>query len=385
MDNVQMFNDRLKEHMLSLRNPEAWQHSLSLTRESLDRYPSDDPRLAAIRHVVLVGHGTSYATSLNAEYFFTRFAKVYARAIPAYQFRQYPEEFLLEPEQTLVIGISCGGNTVSVVESLRMAQEKGAVTMCFSHEQEHGMAAFADYRINADTKVEVRAEVMAYSVSHEFLLAATYFTALDLGKRLGTLSNAELADWQEKFDDMLGKLSCLPALWDQMEAVAAAFREKQYRNLVVLGSGPNFGTMTESALKICEFAWLFGAGEELEDFAHGRFREIDGNIPLFIISPTKRTYAKTMDILTGCAISKSPSVVFTSETTPALEKLATRIILMPRLDEWLTPFLYIFAPWFFGFHIRNMDHEMVGEKRFNLYAADINFPVHFDELGNPKD
>ena len=384
MNAVQMRNEKLKEHMLSLRSPESWQHTCELTWESLAGYPSNDPRLAAVRYVILVGHGTSYATSLNAEYFFSRFAKVFARAVPAYQFRQYSEEFLQEPAQTLVIGISSGGNTVSVVESLRIAREKGAVTMCLSHENEHGMAAVSDYRINADTTIENRADVMAYSVSHQFLLAAAYFTALDLGKRRGALSEAEAADWQGKFDDMLQKLSVLPALWDQMETVAAAFREKQYQHLVVLGSGPNFGTMKEGALKICEFAWLFVAGEELEDFAHGRFREVDGKIPLFIISPTEKTYDKTMDILTGCALSETPAVIFTSASTPAMEKLATRIILLPEMDEWLTPFLYVFAMWFFGFHVRNMEQEIVGEKRFNLYASDINFQVHFDELGNRK-
>ena len=57
--------------------------------------------------------------------------------------------------------------------------------------------------------------------------------------------------------------------------------------MVALGTGPNLGTAQEGALKICEFAWVFGACEELEDFAHGRFREADGKIPLLLLALMK--------------------------------------------------------------------------------------------------
>lgn len=378
---VQVQNERLKEHMLSLRDPAAWEYTLSLTKDSLHSYDADS-RLNGIASVILIGHGTSYATALNAEYFLSHFAKVNARAITAYQFRQYSEEYLPAPEKTLVIGISSGGNTVSVVEGLRIAKAAGCLTMCLSHEREHKLASVADFRINADTRIEDRAKVMAYSVSHQFLLAAAFLTALNLGKRRGALSDQTVSYWCERFDQMRSKLSCLPELWDEMKSLATNFRARGYHNLVVLGTGPNFGTMKEGALKICEFSWLFCAGEELEDFAHGRFRELNGSIPLFVISPCEKTYAKTMDILAGCALSQTPAVIFTSKSTPAMDKLSSRVVLMPELEEPLTPFLYVFAMWFFGFHIRSMENEIVGEKRFGLYASDIDFPVHFDASGN---
>jgi glucosamine 6-phosphate synthetase-like amidotransferase/phosphosugar isomerase protein len=378
---VQEKNQRLQEHMLALRDPSAWDHTLALTEESLRRF-SGDPRLRKVRTVLLLGHGTSYATALNAEFFFSHLAGVNARAITAYQFRQYAPDYMHHPEETLVVGISSGGNTVSVVEGLKSARALGALTMCLSHEQPNKLSEAADFRVNADTRIEDRAQVMAYSVSHEFLLAAAYQTALMLGEVRGVLDAAAVAGWREKFRGMLRSLSCLPSLWEQMRDLAAEFRSLSRKNVIVLGTGPNLGTMQEGALKICEFAWLFCAGEELEDFAHGRFREVDGQIPLFFLSPDEKTYAKTMDILTGCALSGTPAVVFTGKSTPAMDKLSSRVVLLPELEETLTPFLYVFAMWFFGFHVRSMEGEVVGEKRFGLFASDIDFPAHFDASGN---
>jgi glucosamine 6-phosphate synthetase-like amidotransferase/phosphosugar isomerase protein len=145
------------------------------------------------------------------------------------------------------------------------------------------------------------------------------------------------------------------------------------------------GTMKEGALKISEFCWLFCAGEELEDFAHGRFREVDASIPLFIIAPDGPAIAKTMDILAGCAISKTPTVIFTDAPTAAMKKLAAHIVGMPRVEnEYLTPFLYVFPLWFYGWHIMNANGGLVGDKRHGLFAKDINFKLHFDEAGNKK-
>ena len=108
--------------------------------------------------------------------------------------------------------------------------------------------------------------------------------AVLLAKKNGAADEKQAAVWKEKFEDVRAKMACLPELFDEMEKISTWYKGTGTENMVVLGTGPNMGTMVEGALKICEMAWKFGAGEELEDFAHGRFREMDGKIPLFIIT-----------------------------------------------------------------------------------------------------
>lgn len=381
MKEIAALNERLRDHILSLAKAESWKRNDELIAESIAAFEGE-PYLGAIKNVYIVGHGTSFATASNAESLIAHIAKVHARALHAYQLREYPEEFILEPEQTLVIGVTCGGNTVSVKLALKESRRLGAHTMLISNDGDASCAEFADVRIKTDCNVEQAADVQAYSVSHLFLLEAAYGVAVLLAVKNGAANRQQADCWREKFAAVRGKMECLPQMFDEMEKIATWFKDSGAENLVVLGTGPNMGTMVEGALKICEMAWKFGAGEELEDFAHGRFREMDGKIPLFIITPDEKTREKVLDLLAGCNISGTPTVLFTGSVTPAMEKLATRIVRMPEVeDEYLTPFLYVFPLWFFGYHVRKMENGLVGEKRFGLFAKDIDFKAHFNEAG----
>ena len=141
--------------------------------------------------------------------------------------------------------------------------------------------------------------------------------------------------------------------------------------------------MEEGALKTAEFAWITGAGEETEDFAHGRFREADQANPLIIIAPRGASDGKVLDVLAGSKVSETPSVVITDFVSAPLQKLATYLIQMPSgLDEYVTPLLYVVPIWLLGYRIGVIHGVPVGTARYGLYATDINFSAHFDKDGN---
>lgn len=381
---IKSANERLRAHLLSMVNPETWTRTLAMSDESIASF-ADTPWLRDIDTVYLVGHGTSFATSMNAESAISHIARVHAQAVSAYTFATYAGDYIMNPGKTLVVAISCSGDGASVVGALKAARSAGAHTMVISGEGDILAAPHAELRILTDARVESRANVQAYSISHLFILLAAHRFALLLGQKNGHVDQAQAERWDEQLNKTIETMTCLPKLFDQMHEIYRDLETYGAKNFAVLGTGPNRGTAQEGALKISEYCWRFGAAEELEDFAHGRFREVGSEEPLFIISPTEKTYAKTMDLLTGCYISKTPAVVFTAQSTPAMEKLATHVVTLPSIDdEYMTPFLYIFPMWFYGFHVRNEENGLVGEKRHGLYAVDINFSARFTEDGTLK-
>lgn len=381
---IDRMNEELMQHMLSLAEPKNWKKNSDMITESLKAFENDN-WLKEIETVYLVGHGTSYATGKNGESWMAHIAGLQACAMPAFQFCSYAGDFLLKPEKTLVVGVSCSGNTASVVNSLKVAREKGAATVCLSGDGDIKMAEAAEYRITTDAHIESRVGVGAYSISHLFIAYGAYQLAVLLGSRNGRLDAADVAYWRQQMEKTIAAMAALPRLNEEMKAIAGKLNRDTMDNLAVLGTGPNMGTMVEGALKISEFCWLFGAGEELEDFAHGRFREVDERVPLFMLTPAGPSYDKTMDLLAGCAIAKSPAVVFTDVPTEPMKKLATYVVEMPKIeDEYLTPFLYIYPLWFYGWHIAAAEGQLVGDRRHGLFATDINFKAHFDEAGNKK-
>lgn len=60
--------------------------------------------------------------------------------------------------------------------------------------------------------------------------------------------------------------------------------------------------------------------------------------------------------------------------------LAKVIVELPKLsDEYLTPFLYIFPYWFFGFHIMENEGGKVGESRYVYRGGFIGRPENLPQ------
>lgn len=381
---IRSANDRLHTHLMSMMQDSTWKQTLTMSDRSIAAF-EDTPWLSDIKTVYLIGHGTSLATSMNAESAISHIAHVHAQAVPAFTLATYTYDYIIDPASTLVIGISCSGDTASVVNGLKAAQAAGAHTMIISGEGEIVSRQYAQLRIMTDARVENRANVQAYSISHLFILLAAHRFALLLGRKNGAVDAQGVAAWDAQLEKTVAAMACLPDLFDKMLDIYHDLEKYGAKNIAVLGTGPNRGTAQEGALKISEYCWRFCAAEELEDFAHGRFREVGDAEPLLMISPDKKTDKKVLDLLAGCNVSGTPSVIFTPNPTPAMDKLATHVIKMPAMEDvYMTPFLYVFPLWFYGYHIRNEEQGMVGEKRHGLYAVDINFDARFNQDGSPR-
>lgn len=366
-------NMALKKLMLSLANKKAWEYSIMLTEKSLETL--DREMLKSREHVFFIGQGTSYATALCASSWGAHIAKLNSRAITAYEFRQYLEDILLCPGRSLVVGISCGGETESVRLALLKAREAGATTMIISGEGDIKCAEPADFRLITDSHIESRSGTKAASVSHIFLMSAAYKLSVLIGSLNGALTESQTEYWNKGFDEMVESMKCLPWLFDRMNELAMDFAQRGYDNFAVLGAGPNFGTAQEAALKTCEFAWKFCACEELEDFQHGRFREVNDNVAILITAPSGRNDDKTEEILNICSKAELGAFVLTDKVTDKIRELALDVVQMPTLpDEYLTPFLYIFPYWFFGYHIMENAGGKVGESRYVYRGGFIGRP-----------
>lgn len=381
-------NENLKELIFTLTDAKEWEISRRLSEKSIEAFINDEV-FSGIDTVFLVGHGTSYASALTAETFFGRIAGVHAHCMTAYHFRKCMDDYLHEPAHTLVLGFSTGGNTESVVDCVREARRRGAVGIGAAGEKDSALASAGNYRlvssVDEDHDRPGKEFGGAYTVSHIYAMMAAYLLAIRLGQRRGSLDSGQAAYWLRQLDDIiLLTSSSITSIFDTMWDVTADIMRMRAATAVVIGAGPNIGTAEEAALKVAEFTWDLCVAEDLEDLHHGRFRELDERNVIFIIAPGEVDRPKALDILTGAKYSSSPTVVLTELDCPAYDKLADVVIRMPHVEEeLLTPFLYIFPFWAYG-HIRGSRMgALVGERRYGLWARDINFKLHYNEVGDP--
>ena len=381
-------NGNLKELIFSLADPAAWELSRGISEKSIAGFIGDDA-FERIDTVYLVGHGTSYASALTAELFFSHIAGVKAHCMTAYHFKRCINDYLTDPAHTLVIGYSTGGNTVSVVDSVAEARRLGAVSIGACGEGPSALSAAGSYHlassVDQDHARPGKEFGGAYTVSHIYAMMASYLLAVRLGRMRGHLSAGDEAYWLRQLDDVISTASgSVERLFDVMSESTPDIMAKRASTAVVIGAGPNIGTVEEAALKISEFTWDFCAAEDLENLHHGRFRELDERNIIFIVAPGEVDKEKTLDILTGAKYSHSVTVVLTELDCGPYQKLADVVIRMPKVEnEYLTPFLYIFPLWFYGFIRCERMGALVGERRYGLWARDINFKLHYNEAGDP--
>jgi len=169
-----------------------------------------------------------------------------------------------------------------------------------------------------------------------------------------------------------GAQKFLSEQWNQIKQLAEKYANAP--NVFVLGTGPNLGTAEEASLKIIEMAKMYSECQELEDFFHGRLREVDMDSPLFFIAPKGRASRRVLDFLTVTDTIHAPSVVITDDITSGIQRLATHVIQMPvSLDEFATPLLYVLPMHILGYEIALQRGYDPTSPRYDINAQNVRY------------
>jgi glucosamine--fructose-6-phosphate aminotransferase (isomerizing) len=160
--------------------------------------------------------------------------------------------------------------------------------------------------------------------------------------------------------------------WSQITQLAERYVNAP--KVFVLGTGPNLGTAEEAALKIIEMAKLYSECQELEDFFHGRLREVDKDSPLFFMAPQGHASRRVLDFLTVTDMIRAPSIVITDNVTTGIQRLAAHVIQIPvSLDEFATPLLYVLPMHVFGYEMALQRGYDPTARRYDIVPQKVRY------------
>jgi fructoselysine-6-P-deglycase FrlB-like protein len=129
------------------------------------------------------------------------------------------------------------------------------------------------------------------------------------------------------------------------------------------------GTAEEAALTVIEMAKLYSDGCNMEDFFHGRDRELAEGSKIFFLAPQSPVGERMLDFLTFTRKVAVPTVVLTGEETPQLDRLTSRAIVLPSsLDDLATPLVYITPLYLFSYHLALKRGFAPNARRFPIGA-----------------
>ena len=248
----------------------------------------------AVKKVYLTGDGDSYHASCAAEMAFEAIADVACEPLSAQRFLDYGAAWMrpAAPYQTLVIATSASGGTERVVQAIERAKEYGALTVALTGTPNSAVTQVAARSVVVELPQKERSPgIRTYQAS----LVGMLLGAIQLGEQQGRYT-------QEEADRLRRELVELADVVDATtNAIQAGCREvadmiAASPVVVMLGSGPSYGTALYSAAKLVEAAGVFTMGQDLEEWWHVERFAYPVDMPVFVIAPPGRSHWRAQSV-----------------------------------------------------------------------------------------
>ena len=301
------------------------------------------PRIAEAKRMIIVGCGTSWHAALIAEYLLEQYAQIPVEVEYASEFR-YRKPVL--GKKDVVVLISQSGETADTLAALRLAKEKGALTLGICNVVGSTLSRETDAGVYTHAGVEVGvASTKAFTAQVTVLTLLT----LKLAKTKGTLS-------AEGYRELVGELAEIPAKGrimleknNQIKEIAHHYHKAA--NALYLGRGPLFPVALEGALKLKEISYIHAEGYAAGELKHGPIALIDENVPVIVMALKDAWYEKNVSNIREVKARKGNIIAIADESDRELKEITSHIIGIPATHPALTPLLAVIPLQLLAYHI----------------------------------
>jgi glucosamine--fructose-6-phosphate aminotransferase (isomerizing) len=283
-------------------------------REIAEMFSRDD-----VQYVVIASRGSSSNVARYAQYLLGRAHRVPVMfATPSlYTIYEQPPRLA----GAAVIGISQSGASPDVVAVLAEARRQGRPTVALTNVVDSPLAREADAVLPLEAGDE-RAVAATKTYINSLGAIALLFAATD-----GPIAEAELQQMPDVLRQQIElSLETAPALDEYADAVGAT----------VVARGVNYGTAFEIALKIRELSGLVVEAYSPADLMHGPIAAIRAGWPVIVVAPTGPARPSVEDLVLPLR-DRGARIIAVSDVSAVLRRAQTRLPLVPRVPEWLSP------------------------------------------------
>ena len=234
----------------------------------------------------LVGCGTSFFSAIGATYAYHALGQRLAIAHQAFEFSAYPPPL---GEKDVLIAISHSGSSHTVLDSARLARNRGLPVVAFVDAPDSELARIANISVGSRMGVE---PALPKTRSFVSILARLYFLAIASAQREGQALSVER---QRASELPLECSELIAAAEPQAKQLAKAFGHA--RRIIVIGAGPQYAAALEGALKLCETALLSTDAWELEETGHGTWAGVQPDDVAIVMVSKGKTVEKATAVL----------------------------------------------------------------------------------------
>ena len=302
----------------------------------------NEAELREIKHINILGCGTSWHAGLIGEYIVEEYARIPVDVEYASEFR-YRNPMI--EANTVTLAISQSGETIDTLEAMREAGRKGSRVLGISNvvgstiarESNGGVYIHAGPEIGVASTKAFTGQVTVLS-----LLALLLGRMRIMSKREGQEQIEHLQKLPEQVRSILEKN-------DQIFDIAKAYCD--FSNFLFLGRGANFPVALEGALKLKEISYIHAEGYPAAEMKHGPIALIDTNMPVVVICPKDNAHGKILGNIAEVKARRGRLIVIANEGDDEVSKVADHVITIPMTLDFLYPILTVIPLQLLAYHI----------------------------------
>ncbi|MCX7795366.1 MAG: SIS domain-containing protein [bacterium] len=212
--------------------------------------------------VIYFGSGTSYYLALSLASFTQYYTGITSRALPSQELIFFSETVITK-KPTLYFGISRSGETSEIIMAMERAKSLGK-------------GNFLSITTEGESQLAIKSEraIVISSARENSVVMTKSFTSMLLGVQLGILNSIksqEIYLLKERLLASSQEVLVTSKNW------ANEISQKDYKEIIFLGSGPFYGIACESALKVREMSSSLTSAYHTLEFRHGPKASLNRN------------------------------------------------------------------------------------------------------------
>jgi len=226
--------------------------------------------------VYFTGSGTSYHACLAANYALSSLTRVFSTNLPASEFSSWVKQDLRP--KSLLVAISQSGESSDVLAAARAGAAARMRTIGVTNTPGSSLTKATEFQLVSTAGEE---KAVTATKTYTATLAATYALVLELSRRVASETG--------RYERLANSLTEAPNQMQQtirlsdgpVRELAGKFMDKEFYFL--LGSGANYSTALEGALKLKESCNVYAEGFATREFLHGPIQLVDARTPVFLL------------------------------------------------------------------------------------------------------
>ncbi len=303
--------------------------NLKIYTELAEKIKSINPEI-----IILTGSGSSFNAGFAASYMLNNVAQIPTWVVHSSEF-PYIIKPILKEKRHLLITISQSGESIGTVEAAHFANSNNISSIAVTAHPESPLAEKSSMVLPLITGEEQ--SIMA-TKTYIAQVTSLIRLAIELGKFNKKISSPFLENVQESLKNVPGVINnMLNPLKQTIEMISGYY--KFVKHAFILGTGPDYATAMEAALKFKEGTRILAEPYSSPEFRHGPITLADEyTMILAMIPDRKSTRFDSVNSLLEKVAERHSSIL---GITPSQDLPYEFLIKMPHLIEELSPLINI--------------------------------------------